>query len=159
VGGFFAILIGGVLIWQVTDPEGYATFQEERERIERLEEQKQEQIELQKETEETEQEEFDPEVVKVAKENLPGMQTLPKAILKQCKAVKSFSDYQTFILEVEEMGEKLIETIKAIDSSLTSLEQQGYDKHPEVGPLITETKSLTLETGVCLDELVSKYGN
>ena len=156
VGGFFAILIGGVIIWQQTDPEGFATFQEEREKKERLEEQKQEQIELQK-AKETEQEEFDPEVVKAIKEAVPGMQILPKEILKKCKAVKSSSDYQTFLLEVEEMGEKLIETVKAIDSSLTRLEQQEYDKHPEVGSLITETKSLTSETGVCIDELVSKY--
>lgn len=121
--------------------------------------QKQKQIELQKETEEREQEKFDPVVVKAAKENIPEMQSLPKEVLKQCKAVKSFSDYQIFLLAVGLMGEELTETINGINYALTLLEIQGYDKHPEVGPLIRETRSLALETGICIDELFSKYGS
>jgi len=121
--------------------------------------QKQKQIELLKETEKREQEKFDPIVIKSAKESIPKMQSLPKEVLKQCKAIKSFSDYQIFLLAVEVMGEELIENMNRIGSALTLLELQGYDKHPEVGPLIRETRSLASATGTCIDGLVSKYGS
>jgi len=133
--------------------------EQKQKQIELLEEQKQKQIELPKETVEIEQEKFDPLVVKSAKKNIPEMQSLPKEVLKQCKAVRSFSDYEIFSLAIVVMSVELTETINGINYALTLLENQGYNKHPEVGPLIRETRSLALETGMCIDELVSKYGN
>jgi len=122
--------------------------------------QKLKQIELQKETEEKEQQgKFDLAVVEAAKKNIPGMQSLPKEIIKQCKAVKSSSDYQTFLIAVGVMSEQLIAITEDMNTLLTILELQGYDKHPEVGPLIRETRSLALETSDCIDELISRYGN
>jgi len=121
--------------------------------------QKQKQIELQKETEEREQEKFDPVIVSAAKKNIPGMANLPKEILKQCRAVNSVSDYETFMLAVMIMEQELLDTISGINSALTTLELLGYDEHPEVGPLIRETRSLATETSTCLDEMISKYGS
>jgi len=101
---------------------------------------------------------FDPTVIKLIKENIPEMQSLPKEILRQCQNVKSYSDYQTFILAVMVMEEELTETITLINSVLTDLELQGYDKHPEVGQLISETRYLASRTSACLDYLIILYG-
>jgi len=104
------------------------------------------------------QEKFDPTLVKTAKENIPKMQSFFKTILKQCKDVKSFYEYETFLLVMEIMEEEIIEATEGTDSALTSLELLGYDKHPEVGTLISETRSLGLKISMCMDGLFSKYG-
>ena len=114
-------------------------------------------LERQRELEETSK--FDPVVVKAAKENIPEMQALPKEVLNQCKNIKSFSDYQVFSLAVAIMWDQFVETIELIDTALTILELQGYDKHPEVGPLIKETRSIAIEANQCLDEKIRKYGS
>jgi len=104
-------------------------------------------------------ESFDPLLVQSAKENIPGMQELPREVLKQCKAVKSLSEYQTFAVALVIMSEDMVEVLNGIDATLILLELGGYDKHPEVGPLIKETRSLAVETGDCIDDLLSRYGN
>ena len=101
---------------------------------------------------------LDPAVIKAAKENIPPMQSLPKEILKQCQNVRSYSDYITFGLAVATMEDELLENINNIDAVLTVLELKGYDKHPEVGPLIKETRSLATESSECLNDLLRKYG-
>jgi len=97
-------------------------------------------------------------VVKAVKENISGIQSLPKEILKQCQNVRSYSDYLTFGLAVAAMQDELLENIANIDAVLTVLELQGYDKHPEIGPLIKQTRILAAETGECIDDVLRKYG-
>ena len=97
-------------------------------------------------------------VIASAKENIPIMQSLPKEILTQCQNVNSYSDYQIFILAVALLKDELLENINNIDAALTVLELQGYGKHPEVGPLIKETRSISAETTECLEDIVRKYG-
>ena len=101
--------------------------------------------------------EFDPIIVESAKKNIPGMQSLLDETLRQCKNVKSFEDYQIFILAVASLEDELTQTITNSDLALTVLELKGYDKHPEVGPLIKETRSLATETSQCLDDMIKKY--
>jgi len=103
--------------------------------------------------------EFDPAIVASAKKNIPYMQSLPKEILKQCKNVKSLSDYIAFGLAVESKLDELVKGIGNIDEVLTVLEVKGYDKHPEVGPLIKKTRSLSIEVNECLNELQRRYGS
>ena len=134
--------------------------QEEQRLLERQEEQKLEQQEEQKlEPKPIIIIEYNQVIVQSAIKSIPAMQSLPKEVLKKCKEVESFYDYQTFLLEVAVMDKQLIKTISNIDTSLTFLELKGYDQHPEVGPLIMETRSLATETGNCIDELLSKYGS
>lgn len=101
--------------------------------------------------------EFDPIRVQDALKNIPGMQELPREVLKQCKAVKSLSDYQTLVIAVGLMDEDLTITLKLIDVALSIYELEGLDKHPKVGPLIRETRSLAGESGDCLIDLVNRY--
>jgi len=101
---------------------------------------------------------LDPLVIASAKKNIPIMQSLPKEILTQCQNVNSYSDYQIFILAVALLEDELLENINNIDAALTVLELQGYGKHPEVGPLIKETRSISAETTECLEDIVRKYG-
>jgi len=102
---------------------------------------------------------FDPIVVEAAKKNIPGMQELPREVLKQCKSIKSLSDYQTFLIAFGIMGDDLTDTIHGINTALTFLELEGYDKHPEVGPLISQTRNLASETSNCIDDILSRYGS
>jgi len=102
--------------------------------------------------------EFDPEIVKIAKENIPDIQSLPREILKQCQNVKSYQDYSNFSLLIAVMEDEIVEIFEQIDAVLTTLELEGYDKHPEVGPLIKQTRSLATETSECINDLLRKYG-
>ena len=102
---------------------------------------------------------FDTELVEAAKENIPLMQSLPREILEQCRAVKSYSDYQTFLIVVGIMSGELVENLETMDTLLTTLEIQGYDKHPEVGPLIKETRNVAMRASDCMNDLIRKYGN
>lgn len=104
------------------------------------------------------QNKFDPNVVKSAKENIPKMQELPRTILEQCKRVRSYSDYQVFTLAIKITEDDLLSTLKSMDSIITILELSGYDNHPEVGPLIRQTRSLAIETSDCLTDLTRRYG-
>ena len=103
--------------------------------------------------------EFDPLIVATAKENIPPIQELSKFVLKECRDVNSYSDYRVFALAVAANEGTLIETIYSIAEVLAILEKDGYDEHPEVGPLIKETKSLSLEASYCIDDLLMRYGN
>ena len=103
--------------------------------------------------------EFDPLIVASARENIPQMQMLSKFILKECRDVNSYSDYRAFALAVAANEGTLIETIYGIAEVLTILEKDGYDEHPEVGPLIKETRSLSLESSYCIDDLLMRYEN
>ena len=103
--------------------------------------------------------EFDPLIVATAKESFPVMQDLAKLVLKECRDVNSYSDYLVFVTVVTSKGERLLENIYGIGEALTILEEGGYDEHPEVGPLIKETKSLSLEASYCIDDLLMRYGN
>ena len=103
--------------------------------------------------------EFDPLIVASARENIPQMQELSKFVLKECRDVNSYSDYRVFALAVAADEGTLIETIYSIAEVLAILEKNGYDEHPEVGPLIKETKSLSLEASYCIDDLLMRYGN
>ena len=103
--------------------------------------------------------EFDPLLVASAKENIPKIQELAKEVLEKCRDVNSYSDYQTFALALTLTGENVLETIYSTDEVLTILESEGYDEHPEVGPLIKETRSLYLKTGYCIDDLLMRYEN
>ena len=103
--------------------------------------------------------EFDPLLVASAKESFPAMQDLAKLVLKHCRDVNSYSDYLVFVTVVTSKSERLLENLNGIDEILTIYELKGYDKHPEVGPLIKETKSLSLEASYCIDDLLMRYGN
>jgi len=137
-----------------------AEYQAELKRQRELEAEYQAELEAkyQKNLERERGSEFDPVIVASAKKNIPQMQNLPKAILKECKNVKSLSGYITFGLAVESMLAELVEVIDNIDAVLTTLEVNGYDKHPEVGPLIKDARSLSLEVSECIEELQRKYG-
>jgi len=102
--------------------------------------------------------EFDPEVIEAAKENIPKMQEIPKVILIECRGVNSYSDYQTFMAALAVIEQDLLDNVYSIDTVLTLLESDGYDKHPEVGLLIKETRLLSEASGDCLDGLYRKYG-
>ena len=53
----------------------------------------------------------------------------------------------------------MTESVSEIDLILTTLELEGYDEHPEVGQLISETRQLAKITGVCLSDMAYVYGN
>ena len=103
--------------------------------------------------------EFDPLIVASARENIPKMQEISKVVLKKCRDVNSYSDYQVFALAVAATEGTLVETIYGIADVLMILELEGYDEHPEVGPLIKETRSLQLEASYCIDDLLMRYEN
>ena len=103
--------------------------------------------------------EFDPLLVAEAKKSIPVMQDLAKLVLKECRDVNSYSDYIVFGTVLTSEKERLLENIYGIGEALTILEEGGYDEHPEVGPLIKETRSLYLKTGYCIDDLLMIYGN
>jgi len=115
--------------------------------------------ELQREAERQKelQTKFDPKIVQSALENIPDMQALPREVLKQCKAVKSFSDYLILGTAVGLMSEDFTQTLIQMDAVLSVLELAGYDEHPEVGPLIKETRRLAGESGDCIIDLVNRY--
>ena len=103
--------------------------------------------------------EFDPLLVAEAKKSIPVMQDLAKLVLKECRDVNSYSDYIVFGTVLTSEKERLLENIYGIGEALTILEEGGYDEHPEVGPLIKETRSLYLKTGYCIDDLLMRYEN
>ena len=103
--------------------------------------------------------EFDPLMVATAKENIPNLQELAKVVLRECRNVNSYSDYQVFALALAANEEIMLETLHGVDDALTVLELEGYDEHPEIGPLIKETRSLYVTTGNCLDDVMMRYGN
>ena len=103
--------------------------------------------------------EFDPLLVASAKENIPKIQELAKGVLEKCRDVNSYSDYQVFALAVAATDGAIVETIYGVAEVLMILELEGYDEHPEVGPLIKETRSLQLEASYCIDDLLMRYGN
>ena len=103
--------------------------------------------------------EFDPLIVASARENIPKMQEISKVVLKKCRDVNSYSDYQVFALAVAATDGAIVETIYGVAEVLMILELEGYDEHPEVGPLIKETRSLQLEASYCIDDLLMRYGN
>lgn len=102
---------------------------------------------------------FDPALIKAAKENIPEMQKVAKVTLDACKKVKSYSDYQTFAEIVSSMSDNVIKFTDGVGAVLSELENRGYDKHPEVGPLIEETRDLYFEAYLCITELQDKYEN
>jgi len=101
---------------------------------------------------------FDPTIVASAKKNIPEMQTLPRELLQECRKVKSYSDFVTFELAAEIMGDELVGVIDGINVALTLLESEGYNEHPEVGPLIKETRDLAFDMGLCINDLLIRYG-
>lgn len=101
---------------------------------------------------------YDPLVVKSAKANIPSMQSLFREILKQCNSVNSYSDFEIFATTIVIMQDELIQNTNNVNTVLTTLELEGYDKHPEVGPLIKETRSLALSTSSCIDRVLRIYG-
>ena len=103
--------------------------------------------------------EFDPLLVAEAKKSIPVMQDLAKLVLKECRDVNSYSDYIVFGTVLTSEKERLLENIYGIGEALTILEEGGYDEHPEVGPLIKETRSLFMKTGICIDDVAMIYGN
>ena len=103
--------------------------------------------------------EFDPLIVASARENIPQMQEISKVVLKECRDVNSYSDYIVFGTVLTSEKERLLENIYGIGEALTILEEGGYDEHPEVGPLIKETRSLFMKTGICIDDVAMIYGN
>ena len=103
--------------------------------------------------------EFDPLLVASAKENIPNLQEMAKVVLEKCRDVNSYSDYQVFALALAANKEIMLENLYGITAILMALELEGYDEHPEVGPLIKETRSLQLEASYCIDDLLMRYGN
>ena len=103
--------------------------------------------------------EFDPLLVAEAKKSIPAMQDLAKLVLKECRDVNSYSDYLVFGTVLTSEKERLLENIYGIGEALTILEEGGYDEHPEVGPLIKETRSLFGKAGNCMSDLTAIYGN
>lgn len=102
---------------------------------------------------------FDPAIVKSAKENIPKMQITVKKILSECENVKSYSDYQTLGLAMLSVSDELTKNADDVDEILAALVMMGYDKHPEVGPLIEETRGLYWEANQCMTKLAGKYGD
>jgi len=56
------------------------------------------------------------------------------------------------------MGDDMVEAIENIDLVLSILELKGYDEHPEVGPLIKETRQIVRDSTDCLTKIVARYG-
>lgn len=102
---------------------------------------------------------FDPALVKAAKENIPEIQKVAKVTLNACKKVDSYSDYRTFAEIMSSMSDNVIKFTAGADAVLSELEDRGYDRHPEVGPLIEETRDLYFEAYLCITELQDKYEN
>ncbi len=155
--GFFAIGVGSVAIWEYSDPEGYQESLEKQERADAIKEQT---AATTKRVEKIikEQARFDPSIVASAKRNIPEMKALPEEILKQCENVNSRADYEIFILALTVQEINLEEILRDIKIALRALEIDGYDEHPEVGPLIYQTRNIAIKTGNCIDEVIRKYG-
>jgi len=131
---------------------------EEAEYQAELEARYQRELERERELEQPSDDKLDPALVASAKKNIPDMQSLPQEILKQCKNVKSLSDFITLGLAVEIMMDELLASMELNNALITSLEVNGYDKHPEVGPLIKKYRSITFEMTECMDEITRRYG-
>ena len=101
---------------------------------------------------------YDPKIVAAAKQYIPDMQALPLEILKQCRAIDSRTDYNNFLLVVALLEEDLSDLIVDMGEAMTILELSGYDDHPEVGPLIKETRKIALDAGFCITDKMSRYG-
>ena len=116
-------------------------------------------LERQRVAEEASASKFDPIIVNAAKKYLPDMGALPKEILKQCLAVDSYSDYQNLALAIALLEDEMTQAIIDLDDALIILEIQGYDEHPEVGPLISETRQIAGDASDCLRTVDIIYGN
>ena len=57
------------------------------------------------------------------------------------------------------VSDELTKNADEIDEVLSALVIKGYDKHPEVGPLIEETRDLYWEANLCMTKLTGKYGD
>jgi len=135
-----------------------ARYQAELERQRELEEARyQAELERQRELEKTSK--FDPALIKNSKKNIPVFQNFFRTVLTECRNVDSYSDYQSFLIVMAVMGEEMIEQVNEVNRLLTALELQGYDEHPEVGPLISETRQLATTTSNCLEDMQYIYGN
>lgn len=100
---------------------------------------------------------FDPALIKSAKENIPIIQETAQVYLSECRNVKSYSDYQIYSIAMSVYSEQIIKNTEQLNAILTVLEINGYDEHPEVGPLIEETRGMYLELSQCIDGLIDKY--
>ena len=101
---------------------------------------------------------FDPIIVKSSLENIPKLQGLPKEILKQCRSVNSYSDYNTFALAVMLAEPSPAEVLNGVRAMLNVLESQGYDDHDEIGSLIDETRQILSDSDACILKIVAQYG-
>jgi len=101
---------------------------------------------------------FESTIVASAKKNLPEMQKLPRELLEECRKVKSYDDFVIFELAAEMMGDELVGVMNGINVALTLLESEGYSQHPEVGPLIKQTRDIAFDSGMCINDLMIRYG-
>ena len=102
---------------------------------------------------------FDPIIVQSAKEGIPSFQNFFKTILDGCNDVNSYDDYLIFMATVALMKDELIQNTNDVNVLLTTLELEGYDEHPEIGPMITKTRQIALDLSYCIDDIQYWYGN
>jgi len=100
---------------------------------------------------------FDPILVESFHRNIGDIQSLPREILKQCRAVNNYSDYLTFSMVIIATSDEVNELIIGTGLVLEDLVLKGYGNHPTVGPKITETRQLFDSTASCIDGLLAKY--
>lgn len=101
---------------------------------------------------------FESTIVASAKKNLPEMQKLPRELLEECRKVKSYDDFVIFELAAEMNEDELVGVMNGINVALTLLESEGYSQHPEVGPLIKQTRDIAFDSGMCINDLMIRYG-
>ena len=135
-----------------------ARYQAELERQRAAEEARyQAELERQRVAEEASASKFDPIVVEAFHRNIGDILSLPREILKQCRAVNNYSDYLTFAMVIAATQDEVNLVISGTGLIIDDLELKGYCNHPTVGPKITEIKQLFDSNVSCIEGLLAKY--
>ena len=106
---------------------------------------------------------FDNSDLEELKQHFDDVQSLPKAILKECNSVNSYQDYVVFAMSIATAekigfeGQSMTEVVEDINMSLTLLEISEWGENPQVKQLIKDTRSLYGETGTCIEKVAEKY--
>jgi len=101
---------------------------------------------------------WDPEIVASAKKNLPKMMSLPNELLKECLLVVTDDDFEIYAIALLVNKEEITNVMIQMNDAILDLEVRGYDKHPEIGPLIAKNKLKMKQVQDCVFNLQERFG-
>jgi len=100
---------------------------------------------------------YDPIIVEAFHTNIGDILSLPREILKQCRAVNNYNDYLIFATVIAATSDEVNELIIGTGVMMDNLVLKGYGNHPTVGPKITATILLFESNTRCIEGLLAKY--